>query len=340
MNIVFFEVEDLEAGILLELYGDIDYDRVKEPLTNANVEKYRDVEIISTFIYSDLKRPVLQQLPKLKFITTRSRSFDHIDLDYCAEAGIAVSNVPSYGEHTVAEHVFALLLTLSRHIPEAAQRVKEGDFSLKGLQGFDLFGKTIGIIGTGAIGLHVAAIARGFGMRVLGDDIQPRLDKATEYGFTYVPRDELLRRSDIVSLHVAGEGRVIGEAELAGMRDGAVLINTSRGSAVDAKALLQALVSGKLLSVGLDVLPDEPAIRDDAAFFRESWDKHGAEAVLTSHALLRHKNVLITPHAAFYTKETSRDILKTSGDSIEAFLRGELLNTARPLPLTEISPPS
>lgn len=327
MNIVFFEIEDLEAGILLDLYGDVDYDRVKEPLTAANAGKYADAQVISTFIYSDLSRAVLEKMERLKFIATRSRSVDHIDMAYCAARGIRVSNVPAYGEHTVAEHVFALLLGLSRHLPQAVQQVKEGNFSLHGLQGFDLHGKTFGVIGTGAIGLHVADIARGFGMKVLGCDIRPRPELAALHGFSYVSLEELLRASDIISLHVAGEGTVLDTAQFGQMKPGMVLVNTARGDAIDTKALVAALKKGHVAAVGLDVLPDEPALRDDAEFFRESpTERHEAETLLTCHLLLRDRNVIITPHAAFYTRETVRAILKTAGDSIEAFLKGESLN--------------
>src|SRR5262245_56048769 len=148
MSIVFFEVDDNEKKILLDLYGDVDYDTVKDALSADNAAKYADAEIVSCFIYSRLSREVLGKMKRLKLIVTRSRSFDHIDLDYCNQNGIAVTNVPAYGGDTVAEHVFSLLLSLSRHMPQAVQRVREGDFSAQGLQGFDLHGKTIGIIGT------------------------------------------------------------------------------------------------------------------------------------------------------------------------------------------------
>ena len=172
MNIVFFEAEEIEEKILLDLYGDIDYDAVNHTLNTGNADMYADVEIISCFIYSDLSREVLK---KLKFIATRSRTFDHIDLEYCNQNDITVTNVPAYGGNTVAEHVFSLLLCLSHRVPQAVQRTREGDFSAQGLQGFDLHGKTIGIIGTGAIGMRTAAIAKAFGMNVLGYDISPNI---------------------------------------------------------------------------------------------------------------------------------------------------------------------
>ncbi|MBI3440877.1 MAG: hydroxyacid dehydrogenase [Proteobacteria bacterium] len=333
MVTIFCEVEELEADTLLKLYGDLDYDVFKEPLNADNAKRCVDAEIISTFIYSDLSRKTLEQLRNLKFITTRSRSVDHIDLDYCAEKDIAVSNVPAYGEHTVAEHVFCLLLALNRQLPKVVQQTREGNFSLRGVTGFDLYGKTFGVIGTGAIGLRAIEIAHGFGMNVLGHDVQVRPDTAKKLGFGYVSLDELLARSDVVSLHVStasGNRPVLGEREFSLMKEGATIINTSRGSAIDLKALLQALSKGKVRAAGLDVLPDEPAIRDDAEFLRESFSEHhDAATVLTSHALLRHKNVIVTPHSAFYTHETVESILRTTGENIEAYMAGQPQNVVR-----------
>jgi D-lactate dehydrogenase len=330
MKIIFFEAEDVEKKILLDLYGDIDYDTEKCPLNADNVGKYADVEVISCFIYSDLSRDVLMKLKNLKFIATRSRTFDHIDLEYCNQNGIAVANVPAYGADTVSEHVFALLLALSRHIPQAAQRTREGDFLLQGLQGFDLRGKTMGIIGTGAIGLRTASIAKAFGMNVLGYDLIPRHLIAEAAGLTYTSLDKLLVEADIISLHVTStqEARaLLSEKEFSLMKTGVVIINTSTGAAIDVKALVKALADGKVGAVGLDVLPDESAIHEDAEFLRETFSmKHDAETILASHALLHHKNVIVTPHIAFYTRETIEGILRATGDNIQSFQSGHHLN--------------
>lgn len=337
MKIVFFETEDVESRILLDLYGDIDYDTVQQPLNAGNAGRYADVEIISCFIYSDLSAEVLAKLKKLKFIATRSRTFDHIDLEYCNKNGIAVANVPAYGADTVAEHVFSLLLTLSRHMPQAVQRTREGDFSLQGLQGFDLHGKTMGIIGTGAIGLRTGGIAKAFGMNVLGYDLNPRHLMAEAAGVAYTSLDKLLAQADIISLHVTHmpEARfILSDKEFALMKKGVVIINTAIGSAIDIKALLKALSDGKVGAVGLDVLPDESAIHEEAEFLRQSFSvKHDAETLLASHALLHHKNVIVTPHIAFYTKETIEGILRATGDNIQSFISGHRLNVVnKPLP--------
>ncbi len=202
----------------------------------------RDAEIVSTFIYSKLDRQVLEKLPSLRLIATRSTGFDHIDMEYCAERGIAVANVPSYGENTVAEHVFALLLAISHRLPEAMERAQRGQFSPEGSQGFDLAGKTLGVIGTGRIGQHVIRIARGFQMDVLAHDVAPDPDLAGRLGFRYVGLDDLYAAADIVSLHVPSLPETRAHARpdaFRRMKDGVVVINTARGDLIDTRALIQ-----------------------------------------------------------------------------------------------------
>jgi D-lactate dehydrogenase len=326
MSIVCFEIEDWESETLRDLCHGHDAVMVKNKIDVHNANEYESAEIISCFIYSDLRRPVLEKLKNLKLIATRSTGTDHIDLDYCRNHGITVANVPAYGEHTVAEHVFALLLALSRHIPQAVRRTRDGYFSFSGLCGFDLYGKTLGLVGTGAIGLHVAQIATGFGMKVLGYDIHPSASSV----FTPVTLDQLLSDSDVISLHVPGTPQtrhMLSEKEFSMMRDGVVIINTARGQVIDVKALLRALQSGKVGAAGLDVLPEEPAIREEAELLRESFSQqHDLEALLANHVLLHHKNVIVTPHSAFYTNEAVKKIIETTGDSILSFIAGNPKN--------------
>ena len=326
MNIVCFEIEDWESRTLSNFFSDHDVVMDQKKIDVHNANEYEAADIISCFIYSDLRRPVLEKLKNLKLIATRSTGTDHIDLDYCRDHGIAVVNVPAYGEHTVAEHVFALLLSLSRHIPQAVRRTREGDFSFSGLCGFDLYGKTLGLVGTGAIGAHVAQIAAGFGMKVLGYDINP---SASDF-FTLVSFDQLLSDSDIISLHVPGTPQtrhMLSEKEFSMMRDGVVIINTARGQVIDVKALLRALQSGKVSAAGLDVLPEEPAIREEAELLRESFSQqHDLETLLADYALLHHKNVIVTPHSAFYTKDAVKKIIETTVDSILSFIAGNPKN--------------
>jgi D-lactate dehydrogenase len=297
-----------------------DVRQVKAQLNEDNAKDFTDTEIISCFIYSQLNAATLAQLPKLKLVTTRSTGTDHIDLDYCTAHNITVKNVPAYGEHTVAEHVFALLLALSRNIPKATQRTRQGDFSFSGLCGFDLFGKTLGVIGTGAIGTHVARIAQGFGMQVLGYDMNPK-DNAY---LQQVSFDALLKQADVISLHVPGglkNKHLLGQKEFELMKDGVVLINTARGAAVDVKALFMALESGKVAAAGLDVLPEENVMHRKQDILKDTFaNKHNLETLLLDHALLNHKNVIVTPHSAFFTREAVDKIIAVTVDNIMGFI--------------------
>jgi len=188
----------------------------------------------------------------------------------------------------VAEHVFALLLAISHGLEQAIDRTRKGDFSSRGLEGFDLFGKTLGVVGTGHIGQHAIRIARGFGMEVLGYDVAPDEDAARELGFRYVSLEELLGASD-----------------------------------VDTRSPVRALAEGKL-AAGLDVLPEEPVIREEAELLRSVYERrHNLEDLLADHVLLRLRNVIVTPHSAFRTREAIQRILDTTVRNIDAFARGE-----------------
>ncbi|MDR3448944.1 MAG: hydroxyacid dehydrogenase [Alphaproteobacteria bacterium] len=336
MKIVLFEIEEWEREPLQKLFGGGGAVLVQAPLTAGNAADYAGAEVISSFISSSLDRTILEKLPKLRLIATRSTGFDHIDLDYCNAHNIAVANVPAYGEHTVAEHVFALLLALSRHIPEAAQRTRDGNFNFHGLQGFDLYGKTFGIIGTGHIGRRAAQIAKGFGMKVIAFDMRPQPAEAEAIGFAYVDFSRLLAESDIISLHVPATPQtrhLLSDKEFAAMKQGVVIINTARGVAIDVKALLQALASGKVGAAGLDVLPEEPAIREETELLRQpSAGNRDLQTLLIDHALMHHRNVIVTPHSAFYTKEALDKIIGTTAENISAFLENRPQNIVNPSP--------
>ncbi|WP_349369716.1 hydroxyacid dehydrogenase [Salinarimonas sp.] len=329
-RIAIFEVEEWERETFADLARAHDVVFREETLEAGNAGEAAGAEVLSTFIYSRLTREVLEPFENLKLIATRSTGFDHVDLDTCEERGIQVANVPSYGENTVAEHVFALLGAISHNIVAAADRTRRGDFSHEGLQGFDLKGRTLGVVGTGHIGRWAARIARGYGMEVLAFDVKPDEEAAREIGFAYVAMDELLARSDVVTLHVPGSEKtkhLISRDEFAKMKDGSVLINTARGPVVDVDALLHALASGKLRAAGLDVLPQEPVVREEAELLRTYFRKeHKLDTLLADHILLRLSNVVITPHTAFDTKEAVQRILDTTHDNIAGFLEGEPRN--------------
>ncbi len=331
MKVAIYEAEPWEQATFESLQDEHELAFVEGPLRADTVSEHTDAEAVSTFIYSRLTAEVLRQFPNLKLITTRSTGYDHVDLDYCREHGITVCNVPTYGDHTVAEHVFGLLLTISHNLVDAIDRTRKGDFSMRGLRGFDLLGKKLGVIGTGAIGQQVIRIARGFEMDVLAYDVAPSDDLASDLGFSYATFDDVLSQSDIVTLHVPATPQtehLISHDEFARMKHGAVLINTARGNVVDTKAMLEALAEGRISAAGLDVLSEEPAIREEAELLRSAFrQQHDMEALLADHLLLRQRNVFITPHSAFNTREAVLRILETTRDNIDAFVRGTPQNT-------------
>jgi D-lactate dehydrogenase len=205
MKIAFFEVKPWEIDYLTKIFKteeDFVLTFTEEPLSQKNVKKFIDIDIASVFIYSSISKTVLKLLGNLKFVATRSTGFDHIDLTECGHKNVLVSNVPYYGENTIAEHTFGLILALSRNIHKSYVRTQRNDFSIDGLRGFDLQGRTLGIIGLGRIGMHVARIARGFGMKVLAYDIKQDSFFSDLINFTYTSFEEVLRQSDIVTLHV------------------------------------------------------------------------------------------------------------------------------------------
>lgn len=326
MKIAMYDMEPWERETFQPLEAEHDIAYVEDELTTDTAGDHTDAEILSTFIYSDLSEDVLTRFPDLKLIVVRSTGVDHVATDWCERNGVAVANVPAYGENTVAEHTFAMLLAISHRMVDAVDRTRRGDFSNHGLQGFDLAGKTIGIIGTGNIGLHTCRMAKGFGMDVIAFDIRKNEDAARDIGFRYAEMDEVLARADVVSLHVPGSPKtrdLIGREQFARMKDGVVLLNTARGTVVNIEALSEALLSGKVRAAGLDVLPEEPTIREEAETLRTVFTKeHDMTKLLAGHALLRLNNVIITPHNAFNTREAVQRILDTTRENIEGFIAG------------------
>ncbi len=322
-KITFFEVEDWEDQYIKDTFAGQEVGLTKDKLDVQTIEQYKDAEIISTFIYSTLSKDILSQMPNLKCIVTRSTGFDHIDMAYCKEKGIVVSNVPSYGVHTVAEQAFALMLALTRKIIPSIERTKRGDFSMEGLQGIDLCGKTLGVIGGGKIGTSVITIATGFGMHVVvyTRHDQPSDNPNVEYN---TDLNTVLSRSDIVTLHLPltpETKHIINKDSLQHMKKGIYLINTARGGLVETEAILLGLEQGIFAGVGLDVLEDEHDIREEKELLSPEFLKNcDLKTDLMEHILLNKDNVLVSPHNAFNTKEAVMEILDTSLKNVKGFL--------------------
>ncbi len=310
------------AGITPVFYDDV--------LDADHVPPETDFEIASIFIDSSIDEKLVSKLPNLKFIATQSTGYDHIDLDVCKRKGITVSSVPSYGERTVAEYTFALILMLSRKMYDAYHRIREeGQFNLQELQGFDLYGKTLGVIGTGSIGKHVVCIAKGFGMKVVACDVYPNETMSKELEFQYCSLKELLEQSDIVTLHVPyleSTHHLINKENIYQMKRGAYLINTSRGQVVETEALVRALKDEHIAGAGLDVLEEEGALKDDLEFLQSTLKAERLRKVLAGHALIDHPRVIVTPHNAFNTKEALQRILDVTIQNIIAFTSGKPTN--------------
>jgi len=277
-----------------------------------------EAEVFCTFISSPIGEAEMGRFPALTLIATRSTGFDHIDLATATARGITVTNVPFYGENTVAEFAFALILALSRRIVDADERVRAGSFTTTGLRGFDLAGKTLGVVGTGHIGAHVIRMAQGFGMTIIGFDAYPNQDLSHTLNFPYVSLPELLGQSDIITLHVPYNEHthhLINKENIGTIKKGAYLINTARGAVMETEALVDALKSETLAGAGLDVLEEEQHLQDAAS-----------EVSAENHYLIDHPRVIVTPHLAFNTQEAVERILDTTIENIKKFATGTPAN--------------
>ena len=329
-KIAFFETEEWEKPYLkgklkgneLYFFGDI--------LNEKSASKARYADIISVFIYSKINRKVLGKLKKLQLIATRSTGFDHIDLKECKQRKIIVCNVPYYGENTVAEHTFALILNLTRKIHKAWERTRRLDFSQAGLRGTDLRGKTLGVIGVGSIGKHVIRMANGFEMKIIAYDIFKNKKLAKELNFRYTGFDYLLKNSDIITLHCPYNSKthhLINKKNINKIKKGALLINTARGALVETDALVKALDKATLSGAGLDVLEEECHVKEDHQVMSKNFPrKCDMHLILENHILAKKDNVIVTPHNAFNSVEALQRILGTTADNIKGFLKRNVVN--------------
>lgn len=326
-SITFFEVEEWEKEYLASKCTDKKVIFVKEKAQEVTDEELLSSVVLSSFIYSKLTKEILSKFPNLRCVATRSTGYDHIDLSYCKDHGITVVHVPSYGVHTVAEHTFALLLAISRKIVPTVEKSRHGHFNLDGLKGFDLYGKTIGIVGEGQIGSRVIDLSVSFGMNVL---VFTRHPNENRDHVTYVSLEELLSRSDIVSLHVPftpETHHIINKENIQLCKPGSILLNTSRGQLVETQAILEGLKTGKLQAAGLDVLEEEGSLKEERELVTEEFLKRGnLEIQLLNHVLLTRDDVIFTSHNAFNSKEALQEILDVTVQNINGFLSGTVLN--------------
>ena len=321
MRIAVFNTKPYDQRFLEEANAAHQHDLVfLEPHLSVHTARLAEgCAVICTFVNDPLNAATLEVLSALgvKLVALRCAGFNQVDLRAAKRLGITVARVPAYSPYAVAEHAVALILTLNRNIHRAYNRVREGNFALEGLLGFDLHGKTVGVIGTGKIGAVFARILRGFGMTVLAHDVQQNAELEAG-GLRYVGLEELLERSDIVSLHcplTPQTQHLVNAERLGRMKRGAMLVNTSRGALVDTPAVIEALKSGCLGALALDVYEEEGDL-----FFENLSDRVIQDDVFMR--LLTFPNVLITGHQAFFTREALTGIAQTTLENVTAFETG------------------
>lgn len=335
MKIGFFELEGWEEKIFRNQFPNDDLYFSTEKIDSDSLPKDKDYDILSVFIDSKIDKDILNYFPNVKFVATRSTGYEHITLEDCKKKNILVSFVPGYAENTVAEYTFGLILNLTRKIYQAISQVKSKEFfSIENLRGIDLKDKTLGVIGVGRIGKEVIKLARCFGMKVVA--VSPRDNKllSEELGFTYVTLEDLLKNSDIITLHCPYNPtthHLINKNNINLIKKGAFLINTARGGIVETEAIVSALENGTLQGAGLDVLEGEADMRDELEFLsKKTASEEKLKTVLYDYLLIRMQNVLITPHIAFNSKEALTRIVNTTVENIQGFIRHSPINLAKP----------
>ena len=333
MKVAFFELEGWEEPIIRKELEGKGFEIVKlsrEPLKESELDEIKEVEALSVFIYSKIDKEVFEKLPSLRIVTTRSTGFDHIDLEEAKRRGVAVCNVPDYGMETVAEYTLMLILALLRKLRTTIERTCRGVFTREGLRGRELEGKTVGVIGTGRIGSRLIKLLSGFDVKVLAYDVKPKEELVEKYAVEYTSLEELLKNSDIVTLHVPylpSTHHLINRENIKLMKRGSYLINTSRGSVVETEAIVEALREGILEGVALDTFEGEEVwTEEELIIFRGEKDvsPEVLRKAIESFALTQFENVILTPHNAYNTQEAIRRILmKTLQNLVEFKERGE-----------------
>lgn len=315
---LFFDAENKKYGFDLTYF--------EEKLRPQTAALAAGFDAVCAFVNDDLSEPTIETLFQngVKMIALRCAGYNNVNLKAACERGIPVVRVPQYSPYAVAEYALGLLMTLNRKIHRAYNRVRESNFSINGLMGFDLRGKTVGVIGTGKIGRVFIGLLQGFGMNVLAYDLYPNNAAADELHFQYVDLDILFRNSDVISLHcplTPENTHLINEKTISEMKPGVVIINTSRGKLIDTAALIDGLKTGQVGAAGLDVYEEET----DYFFEDRSSD------VMQDDALARlttFPNVIVSSHQAFFTQEAESNIAQTTMESLAAFAEGRKLEDA------------
>lgn len=325
-RIAFFDAKPYDREFFDRVNADLGYPiKYLEMKLNPDTAAFaKGYEVVCSFVNDrvDADTVITMVDSGVKLLALRSAGYNHVDLK-ATYGRLHVVRVPEYSPYAVAEHAVGLILALNRKLHKAYNRTREGDFTLNGLLGFDLHGKTAGVVGTGRIGVLTLQILKGFGMRLIAHDPFPNKERALDVGFEYLPLDQLLSQSDVVSLHcplTPQNVHLINGESIAGVKPGAIIINTSRGKLIDTRGLIEGLKSGRIGGAGLDVYEEE------AEYFFEDYSSTViGDDVLAR--LLTFPNVLITAHQGFFTREALGNIARVTLDNIRLFFeKGELPN--------------
>ncbi len=324
MKIAFFSTQLYDKKFFDEHNANFGYtlDYYETSLTEKTINLLQGVDAVCVFVNDQVNRSVIEQLAhrRIKIIALRCAGFNNVDIQAAADNNIRVVRVPSYSPHAVAEHAIAMIMTLNRKTHKAYNRVREQNFSLNGLLGFDVFGKTVGVIGTGNIGQVFCSIMLGFGTRVIAYDVHQN-DMLIKTGVQYVSLQEIFEQSDIISLHCPLNEQtryLINDQSIHHMKKGVMLINTSRGALIDTRTVIGGLKSGMIGSLGIDVYEQEEKL-----FFRDLSENIIEDDVISR--LGSFPNVLITAHQGFFTYEALTQIAETTLSNLKAFEKGEAL---------------
>lgn len=333
MKVVYFDVASYEADFIKKhSEGKFKYLICNEALNELTPLKseYKNADIISVFTTSRVTKEVLKQFKNLKLITLRSVGFNHVDIDYCKSKNIVVENSPNYGNQSVAEFALALLMNVLRKVTFSYQEYKNARIIPNCFIGMELSGKTMGIVGLGAIGSAFAKISYGLGMKILGVDKVEKKELTQMYGVKFTDFETLLKKSDFISIHAPlnmDNYHIFDEKSFDMMKNTAIIINTGRGELIDSVALFNALVNKKILGAGLDVLENEQTMTDfNYSLGINRLDKLTLEQTVINSKLFQLNNVIITPHIAYNTQEAINRILTTTMQNINAFCIGRLQN--------------
>lgn len=332
-KILFFDVADYEVEFLKKACeGKFEYQLIRESLNGLFIptKEQEEAQIISCFTTSRVPNDILEKFKNLELIALRSVGFNHIDIDYCKKNNIFVENTPNYGNMTVAEFAFALLLDVTRKVTYSANNLKNSVVDAKCTIGTEIFGKTIGIIGLGAIGSEMARLAHGIGLKILGYDLREKEDLKEKYNVQYTDFETLIKNSDFISLHsplTKENYHLFNKETFKLMKPTAFIINTARGELIDTQALYNALSENRIAGAGLDVLESEDTLTDvEYLVDIGRMSPQALQKTVLNNRLMKSDNVIITPHIAYDTREAINRILNTAISNINAFVEGKIQN--------------